>query len=46
MGCEIALSAALGPTPETVMNRSKNSRSTSFVNPTRMGVAREGSTWW
>ena len=33
-----ALQAALGPTPETVINSSKNSFSISFANPINTGI--------
>jgi hypothetical protein len=46
IGMVSALSAAFGPTPETVMNRSKNSRSTSFVNPISTWNPRPGSICW
>ena len=43
IGLFIALRAALGPTPETVINLSKNSLSTSLIKPIRIGKLFEGS---
>ena len=40
-----ARTAAFGPTPETVMNFSKNSFSTPLAKPMRTGMLLDGSVW-